>query len=163
MITPHPLSTLHTRDLGGEVRSKSAKWGRSRRRTIEATAFAAIFSGAPSTAHALVTGRDVRSVVDYLTGATRAIGVLVPPGKPGIARGALAHTVISIAAGELLSYALPQRHSIAWGAAAGLAMGIVNVGVIGRRFPSIRALPLAPQLADNVAFGAMFAAVADRR
>ncbi len=145
------------------MRRKSAKWMRTRRRTAEATTFAAIFSSAPSTAHALVSGRDARSVVDYLTGATRAIGVLVPPGKPGLLRGAVAHTLLSIAAGEVLSRVLPQRHSIAWGAAAGLAMGIVNVGVIGRRFPSIRALPRGPQLADNVAFGAMFAAVADRR
>ena len=47
-------------------------------------------------------------------------------------------------------------------AGAGLAMGVINVGVIGRRFPAIAALPLLPQLADNVAFGVLFAVVVDR-
>ena len=46
--------------------------------------------------------------------------------------------------------------------AAGLAMGVVNVGLIGRLFPAIRALPLIPQLADHIAFGTLFALVADR-
>jgi hypothetical protein len=37
-----------------------------------------------------------------------------------------------------------------------------NVGVIGQRFPAIAALPLVPQLADNVVFGAVFGFVVDR-
>jgi hypothetical protein len=41
------------------------------------------------------------------------------------------------------------------GAVAGLAIAAVDLGVIGRRFPRISALPLAPQLADHVAFGAI--------
>jgi hypothetical protein len=41
-------------------------------------------------------------------------------------------------------------------------MGLVGVGVIGRRFPAIRDLPFGLQLADNVAFGVIFAFVADR-
>ncbi len=64
--------------------------------------------------------------------------------------------------GEGLARALPETHSVGWGAAAGLAIGVVNVGVIGRRFPAIRALPLMPQLADNVAFGVVFAVLVDR-
>jgi len=36
------------------------------------------------------------------------------------------------------------------------------VAVIGRRFAAIRALPLIPQLADNLAFGVLFALVVDR-
>jgi hypothetical protein len=40
-------------------------------------------------------------------------------------------------------------------------MGLVGVGVIGRRLVAIRELPFSPQLADNVAFGIIFALVAD--
>jgi hypothetical protein len=41
-------------------------------------------------------------------------------------------------------------------------MGLVGVGLIGRRFSAIRELPFAPQIADNIAFGVIFALVADR-
>jgi hypothetical protein len=78
-------------------------------------------------------------------------------------RGAIVHLGISVAFGEGLARTLPRRRSVVWGATAGLAIGVINVGVIGRRFPAISALPLIPQLADNVAFGVLFAAVADRR
>jgi hypothetical protein len=36
------------------------------------------------------------------------------------------------------------------------------IDLIGRKFSAIGALPLVPGLADNVAFGALFALVADR-
>jgi hypothetical protein len=41
-------------------------------------------------------------------------------------------------------------------------MGLIGAGLIGRRFAAVRALPFGPQLADNVAFGVIFAVVADR-
>jgi hypothetical protein len=135
---------------------------RSRRRILEATAVAGILGGAPSAVHALVTGGGVRSVAGYGLGATRAIGTLVPPGTPGLARGVTAHFVVSLLVGELLARVLPDRHPVRWGAGVGLGIGLFNVGVVGRRFPAIRALPLGPQLADNVAFGALFAAVVGR-
>jgi len=31
----------------------------------------------------------------------------------------------------------------------------LDLGVIGKRFPRVRALPLVPQLADHAAFGAI--------
>lgn len=74
----------------------------------------------------------------------------------------LAHAVISVLAGEGLAQVLPRRASVGWGAVAGLVMGVVNVGVIGQRIPAIAALPVGPQLADNIAFGIVFAQVADR-
>ena len=101
-------------------------------------------------------------MVAYVRDATCAIGTLVPPGRPGFVRGAIVHLGISVACGEVLARALPERNSVSWGAAAGLAIGVVNVGVIGRRFPAIRALPLVPQLADNLAFGVVFAFIVDR-
>ena len=101
-------------------------------------------------------------MVAYVRDATCAIGTLVPPGRPGFIRGAIVHLGISAACGEALARALPEHNSVGWGAAAGFAIGVVNVGVIGRRFPAIRALPLVPQLADNTAFGLVFAFVVDR-
>jgi len=135
---------------------------RDRQAIAEATAVAALFSGAPSTLHALLTTGGVRPAATYVYETTRAIGTLVPPGRPGLVRGALVHVGISAACGEALARTLPHRHPAAWGAAAGLAIGVVNVGLIGRLFPAIRALPLAPQLADHVAFGTLFALVVDR-
>jgi len=129
---------------------------------FSATALAAVMGGAPSTAHALVTTRSLSATIDYVCDATTRIGVLVPPFRPGFARGTAAQVVISALAGEVLGQALPRRHSLGWGAIAGMVMGVLNVGVIGRRIPAIAELPLAPQLADNVAFGMIFAAVADR-
>ena len=121
-----------------------------------------MLSGAPSTAWAVVRsspGEALSSGVE----ATRAIGVLVPPGRPGLWRGALAHGVISLIVGEALGATLPPRRSLAWGGLAGLAVGWLNLAVVARRaFPELAALPLGPQLADNAAFGAVFAAVADR-
>jgi hypothetical protein len=135
---------------------------RDRRRIVEGTVAAAMFSGAPSTLHALLSKGSVRAAGAYVLDATRSIGTLVPPGRPGLVRGAVLHMAISAACAEALARALPERRSAAWGAAAGLAIGVVNVGMIGRRFPAIRALPLLPQLADHVAFGALFAVMADR-
>lgn len=128
---------------------------------LYASAVASALSGAPSTAYAMATTRSRTATTDYVRDATTRIGVLMPPFRPGFARGAAAHVVISALAGEALGRALPRRHSVGWGAVAGLLMGVVNVGVIGRRIPAIAELPLAPQLADNVAFGMIFALVAD--
>lgn len=129
---------------------------------MQATAVAAVLSGAPSTLDALRRHRQLGSMVAYVRDATRAVGTLVPPGRPGFIRGAIVHLGISVVCGEALARGLPEHNSVRWGAAAGLAIGVVNVGVIGRRFPAIRALPLVPQLADNLAFGLVFALVVDR-
>ena len=135
---------------------------RERRRITEAALVASVLSGAPSTLHALATTRSLTATARYALDATRAIGALVPPFRPGLVRGAIAHVAISVAMAEVLAHALPRRRSLLAGAGGGLAMGLVNVGVVGRRVPPIRALPLGPQLADNAAFGLVFAAVADR-
>ena len=137
---------------------------RSQRRILEGAAVAAVLSGAPSSVWALARGGSPRAAWASGVEATRAIGTLVPPGRPGSVRGALAHAAISVAVGEALGAWVPRSRSVAWGALGGLAVGWVNLGVIARRrYPQIAALPLGPQLADNAAFGAVFAAVADRR
>ena len=92
---------------------------------------AATFSGAPSTLHALLTKGGFRSAIDYVYDATSAVGTLVPPGRPGFKRGAIVHAGISAACGEALARTLPQRHSVAWGSAAGLAIGVLaDLGVV---------------------------------
>ena len=133
---------------------------RSQRRTLEATIAASLLSAAPSIISSV--HRDgVRGAWQYGLRATRAIATLVPPGRPNVIVGAATHFGISAAFGQALGRCLPHRRSALWGAAAGAAMGLVGVGVIGRRFVAIRELPFGPQLADNVAFGIIFALVAD--
>jgi len=136
---------------------------RDRRRITEAALLASVLSGAPSTLHSLFTTRSVKSAARGTLDATRAVGTLLPPGRPALVKGAVAHLGISFAMAELLARTLPEKHPIVWGAAAGLTMGLLNVAVIGRSFPSIRALPIGPQLTDNVAFGVVFATAVDAR
>jgi hypothetical protein len=136
--------------LGAVVRDRWA--------ILRGAAVASVASGVPSSAYALLRGRDPRA--QGLT-ATRAIGTLVWPGEPGLVRGALVHGAVSLAVGGALGVTLPRRRSVAWGALAGVAIGWVNLVVIApRRYPAIASLPLGPQLADNAAFGAIFAAAA---
>jgi len=136
--------------------------GRDRRRVMEATLVAATLSGLPSTIHALIKQRSLRFAAVYVYDATRAAGTLVPPGRPGFGRGVVVHIAISVLCGEALARALPRDHPAEWGAAGGLVIGVINVGLIGRSFPAIRSLPLVPQLADNVMFGTVFAVALDR-
>jgi hypothetical protein len=135
---------------------------RDRRRVIEATLVASTVSGLPSTLHAFLERRSLRSAAGYVYDATRAVGTLVPPGRPAFGRGVVVHLGISMVCGEALARTLPRDHSALWGAAAGFVIGVINVGVIGKAFPAIRDLPLMPQLADNVMFGTVFALVLDR-
>jgi hypothetical protein len=136
---------------------------RDRRRVMEATLLAATFSGLPSTLHASIKRRSLRSAAAYVYDATRAVGTLVPPGRPALGRGLAVHLAISVLCGETLARTLPRDHSAEWGAVAGFVIGVINVGVIGRSFPAISGLPLMPQLADNVMFGALFGFMVDRR
>ena len=123
---------------------------------------AGVASGLPSTVQAFARTRSIRAASDYVFDATARVGVLVPPFRRGLARGAAAHAAISLLVAEALGLTLPRRRSVAWGAGAGLIIGILSVGVIGRRIPVIAALPRGPQVADNVAFAMVFAAVVDR-
>ena len=135
---------------------------RERQRVTEAIVGASLLSAAPSAVLSYRRHRALGPVVADLLEATRAVGTLLPARRPGLLRGALVHLGVSAICGELLAHTLPQRHAVVWGAGGGLAIGVVNLALIGRRFPQIRALPLAPQLADNVAFGVVFALIVDR-
>ena len=114
-----------------------------------ATAVAATVSGAPSTLHALVTGRGILD-------SSRAAGVLLPGrrDRPDLAAGLAVHVGLSVFWGVLLGRLLPHRHTVLWGAAAGAGIAAVSLPTVGRRHPAIAELPQVPQWLDNVAFGA---------
>ena len=71
------------------------------------------------------------------------------------------HLVISL--GWTLALARGGVRGARNGALAGLAIAALDLGVIGRRYPRIRALPLLPQLADHALFGAVAATALERR
>lgn len=125
------------------------------RRVLRSAMAAAVLSGAPSTAHALVTGGDVLA-------ATRAAGAMVAgdDASPAalLVTAAAVHGAISLGWTAVLAAVLPLRHPIVEGAAAGLAIAALDLGVAGRRIDAIRKLPLRPQIADHVAFGVVVAA-----
>ena len=127
---------------------------------LRAGAVAAVLSGAPSTVHALASGRSPFDAVEA------AGTLLLPDDAPPSARaaaGVLAHGAISLGWGVVLAVVLPRRRTVVWGALAGLAIAGLDLGVLGRRrWPRIRALPLGPQVADHVAFGALVGAVVSR-
>lgn len=134
-------SFVAAQENGGRARSRTA----GMLDTAIAAVAAGTVSGLPSTVAARAKGRP-------LLDSTRAAGTLVGP--PGVIRGAAVHGAISTGWSAILMRLLPRRHTIAAGAAAGLAIGLVDLGVVGRRYPAIRALPRGPQLADHVVFGA---------
>jgi hypothetical protein len=121
---------------------------------------AAIPSGLPSTLWALVTGRDPLE-------ATAAAGSLLLPTERRRTRLAVAalpvHLSLSLGWAVVLAQVLPRGRETAVGAVAGLGIAALDLGVIGRWYPRVRALPLLPQLADHIAFGATVGYVLERR
>jgi hypothetical protein len=122
---------------------------------------ASTLGGVPSTVHALLTGGDVLR-------STRAAATLLGgpgpggsgAGAAGLARGAVAH--LGVSAFWTVVLALVDRR---WpldarrGAVAGAVIAVVDLEVVGRRFPAIRELGRMAQWADHVAFGALVGAV----
>ena len=111
---------------------------------------AAVLSGAPSTVHALATKSDPLE-------ATIAAGSILLPGESRRHRLLIAavpvHGALSAGWAVILAGTLPLRNPVAEGALAGLAIAAIDLGVIGRRYPRVRALRPLPQVADHVAFG----------
>ena len=127
---------------------------------VVAGVFAGVLSGAPSTAYALARRRDPLE-------ATLAAGSVLLPHETR--RGRLAgaavpvHAAISLAWALALARVLPLRRPALEGMAAGLVIAVLDLGVLARPFPRIRALPLGPQLADHVAYGVVAATALARR
>lgn len=127
---------------------------------LAAGAVAAVLSGAPSTLHALATRSSPLE-------ATLAAGTLLLPRERRPLRLALAavavHVALSLGWALVLAAVLPRRRTVAWAMLAGLAIAALDLGVVGRRYPRIRALALMPQVLDHVAFGATVGAVLSAR
>jgi hypothetical protein len=120
----------------------------------------AITSGAPSTLLALARGGDV------LEGA-RAAGTLLLPRErrtvPLLIAATAAHLGLSFGWALVLAATLPRGHEVPVGTAAALLIAALDLGVIGRRLPAIRALPQGAQWADHVAYGAAVGTALARR
>jgi hypothetical protein len=127
---------------------------------VRAGAVAALLSGAPSTLHALLTRRDPLE-------ASLAAGTLLlrREHRPArlLAAAAVAHLALSLGWAVVLGAVLPRRRRIGAATAAGLAIAALDLGLVGRRFERIRALPLAPQVLDHVAYAVTVAVVLERR
>ena len=119
-------------------------------RILRAAAWAAGLSGLPSTAHALVTGRDPLE-------AAYAAGTLLLPDerRPHRLLAAAVPVHLALSLGWTVVLDRTGVRGARAGAVAGLAIAALDLGVVGRRFPRVRALPLLPQLADHAAFGAI--------
>lgn len=122
---------------------------------LSAAALAGVVSGAPSTVHALATGRDPLA-------ATRAAATLACGDRhDNVVGGIVVHAAISVGWAAVL--ARLSVRSAATGAIAGIAIAALDLGLVGRHRPAIRALPLLPQVADHVVFGAVVGAYLGRR
>lgn len=119
---------------------------------IVAGLWAAVLSGAPSTLHAVATRSDPLE-------ASLAAGSMLLPDEDRRARLLLAaapvHMALSLGWGTAIALTAPRGREIAYGTAAGAAIAALDLGLIGRRFERIRELPLWPQVADHLAFGAV--------
>lgn len=130
---------------------------------MRAGLWAAALSGVPSTLIALRNGEDVLA-------STEAVGaVLIRNPRRGWARvavGGVAHVLISLFWARILERVLRNKpnsaEAVTAGAACGAAIALVDLGVIARFLPPIRALPGGPLLADHVAFGAIVGWVVPR-
>jgi hypothetical protein len=92
--------------------------------------------------------------------------VLVPEPDDDVAVlavGAGAHVAISLGWGLVLAAVLPRRRTVFYAALATLGIAAVDLGLIGRRFPTVAALDPVPQVLDHLAYGVVVGAVLSRR
>lgn len=121
-------------------------------RVLRAALWAAALSGAPSTLHALATGRDPLE-------ASVAAGSVFLPRETSRAKLVAAAVPVHLALSLGWTLALDRAgvRTARGGALAGLAIAALDLGLVGRRYARVRALPPLPQLADHAAFGAIAA------
>lgn len=130
------------------------------RSVVEAGLVAAIVSGAPSTSYALISRQPV------LEGALAAGSILLPRARrqgPLLVAATIVHLGLSLGWAAVLAVVLPRGRELRWSWAAGLAIAALDLGIVGRRLPRIRALKTAPQVADHLAYAATVAVVLGRR
>jgi hypothetical protein len=117
---------------------------------LPAGAAGALLSAVPSTAVTLLRGERL------LDGATAA-GSIVRPGErrtlPLVAAAVPVHLALSLGWAAVLSALLPRRATVPAAVAGALAIAALDLELVGRAFPRIRALPQGRQWADHVAYG----------
>jgi hypothetical protein len=124
-------------------------------RAIPGDAVAAGLAGAacsaiPSTVWSLVRGEDVleggRAAGAMVLRHERRTGVLLAIAAP-------VHLAISLGWAAVMAAALPRGGEPVRGVAGGIAIATLDLALIGRRIPSIAALPQGRQWADHAAYG----------
>ena len=120
----------------------------------------AILSGVPSTTVTLFKRESL------LDGAAAAGTILLRGERrtlPLLAAAVPVHLALSCGWAAVLSAALPRRATVPAAIAGGLAIAALDLEVVGRAFPAIRALPQGRQWADHVAYGLAVGVVVRRR
>jgi hypothetical protein len=125
-----------------------------------AGAVGAVVGGLPSTVIALLRGRDPLEA--SLAAGTIALRDETRTGRL-LAAAAVTHVILSLAWAVPITHLLPRRRPVMAGAAAGLMIAAVDLALVGRRIPRVRRLPVLPQIADHLAYGAAVGAVAAHR
>jgi hypothetical protein len=128
-----------------------------RRDVITAGLAGAALSGVPSTVITLAKGEDV------LDGARAAGAILLPRATrtPVLLAAAVpVHLALSLGWAAAIA-ALPRRNALT-GLAAAMVIAAIDLELIGRRIPAIRALPQGRQWADHAAYGLTVGAVLGR-
>jgi len=127
---------------------------------LVAGAVASLLSGVPSTLHAIATGMNPLEA--SLAAGTLLLGDEQRPSRL-LPAAVVAHGALSLGWALVLASLLPARHTVAWSVLAGMGIAALDLGVVGRRYKRIRALPLLPQVLDHVAYGATVGCVLSRR
>ena len=109
-----------------------------------------MLSGVPSTLWTVLEGGDPaeggRALGQVLLPRERRTLVLLVAGAP-------VHLALSLGWAGVLAAVLPARGEPLYGMLGGLAIAGLDLAVLGRFFPPIRALPQGRQWADHAAFG----------
>jgi hypothetical protein len=125
---------------------------------LRAGLVAGALAGAPSTLHALAAGRDPLE-------ATLAAGSVLLPGESRrerlVAAAVPVHLAISL--GWAVVFDRAGIRGSGRGALAGLAIAALDLGLARRLFPRFRELPVGPQVADHVTYGAIVGSLISRR
>lgn len=114
---------------------------------------ATLFSGIPSTLHAILTGGDPLE-------ATRAAGAMLAPPTASttalVLAAAVVHPAISLFWTAVFALLLPRGHLLAWAVLGSAAVALLDLLLIAPLFfPSVAALPFWPQFADHLMWGAL--------
>jgi hypothetical protein len=122
---------------------------------------ATLVGGTPSTLYALASAGDPME-------ATRAAGAMLISASSGtvelVLAAAVVHVCVSFFWAAILVRILPRPHVVLWATAAAAIIGYFDLRVIAPVFfPEVANLPLVPQMADHLMWGASLGWVLGRR